>query len=66
MFHRHKWKFAHKTYAPPGQTSGTMEVSGRSLTMLIQAGMTTYVYKCEYEACGDLKKIECYGKEVPQ
>jgi hypothetical protein len=60
----HQWRQEARTFAAPANQQG---VSGlRYFThdeaMRYLHGVTTFVYRCT--DCGELRKIECLGREV--
>jgi len=62
MFHKHRWKIAVKTYAPP-YTPCTERVP-LSLIERCATGVTTVMWECEDPECRAHKKEELLGKEI--
>lgn len=62
--HVHRWMEIARTYAPPAPAGvSATGVPGETASMWV-FGVTTFVFRCSDEACGELKKIEALGQQV--
>ena len=61
--HKHKWKEIARMYAPSTVVKNLRTDNDRTMEKVL-FGVTTIVFKCSDESCGELKKIESLGKEA--
>lgn len=66
MFHAHQWKEIARTWAPPQKDISVREAKDGETLQRLAFGVTTIVYACADEACGETKKIECLGQSITQ
>jgi len=65
--HKHRYKLEAVTYAPPTGLAGNIKGDGPDVIALIERckfGLTTFVWRCQDESCGDFETVEALGQRV--